>query len=163
NGLANNIFKKTLPLVGDKLGDAADFIGKFRNGLLAQIRAKLIQAGDPIGLVKEAIFKSLGKDGLDLIVKSDGSPIDAPEDVEIECTGTAVNFMIRLKKSLALVDTSAHPINFDIGVPALVLAVNGNVKVEIGFDLKLYFSISAGDGFYFNTSDSEELRIDFKV
>ena len=161
--MANNVLNKTLPMVGNRLGQAADFIAKFRNGLLAQIRAELIQAGDPIALVKEAIFKSLGKDGLDLIVKSDGSPINTADDVEIECTGSAINFKIRLLKSLAIVDTSAHPINFDIGIPALGLAVNGNVKVQIGFDLKLYFGISAADGFYFDTSAADELKVDFKV
>ncbi|NOS70945.1 MAG: LEPR-XLL domain-containing protein [Verrucomicrobia bacterium] len=163
NGLANNVLNKVLPLVGNKLSQAADFIGKFRGGLLAQIRAQLTLAGDPIALVQEAIFKSLGKPGLDLLVKSDGSPLNAASDVEIECTGSAINFKVRLKKTLALVDTSAHPINFDIGIPGLGLEVNGNVKVQVGFDLKLYFGLSASDGFYFDASDAEELRVDFKV
>lgn len=163
DGLANNVLNKTLPLVGNKLGQAADFIGKFRNGLLGQIRAQLILAGDPIGLVKKAIFDALGKPGLDLIVRSDDSPINTADDVEIDCTGSAIDFKIHLKKSLALIDTSAHPINFDIGIPGLGLAVNGNVKVQIGFDIKLYFGISASDGFYFDSSAAEELRVDFKV
>ena len=85
------------------------------------------------------------------------------DDVEVECADNAITFNIRLKKSLALIDTSAHPINFDIGIPGLGLAVTGNVKVQIGFDLKLYFGISVSDGFYFDTSAAEELRVDFKV
>jgi Ca2+-binding RTX toxin-like protein len=163
DALSNKVLNRNLPLVGAKLMEAADFIGDFRNGFLAELRTKLADAGDPIGLVKEAIFNALGEPGLDLIVKSDLSPIDSFDDVEVECTGNAITFKIRLKKSLALVDTTDNPIDFDIGIPGLGLKVAGNVKVEVGFDLKLYFGISATDGFYFDTSDAEELRIEFKV
>ena len=163
DALSNEVLNKNLPLVGDKLSDAANFIADFRAGLLADLRAKLAEVGDPIGLVQQAIFKCLGKDGLDLIVKSDGSAINTADDVEVECTGATLNFKIRLKKTVALVDTSSDPIKFDIGIPGLGLSVDGNVKVEVGFDLKLYFGINATDGFFFDTSNSEELRIDFKV
>ncbi len=163
DALSNEVFNRNLPLVGDKLNDAANFISDFRTGLLAQIRSKLAEAGDPIQLVKEAIFNSLGKPGLDLIVKSDLSPINSADDVEIDCTGDTVNFKIRLKKSVALVDTSDNPIHLDLGIPELGLSVDGNVKIELGFDLKLYFGISASNGFFFDTSDPEELRIDFRV
>ncbi|MBM3881910.1 MAG: LEPR-XLL domain-containing protein, partial [Verrucomicrobia bacterium] len=163
DALSSQVLNRNLPLVGDKLADAADFIGDFRNGLLADLRNKLAEVGDPIGLVKEAIYNVLGEPGLNLIVKSDGSPITSDEDVEVECTGDELTFKIRLKKTLALLDTSDNPIDFDIGIPGLGLSVNGNVKIEIGFDLKLYFGINATDGFYFDTSDSEELRINFKI
>ncbi|MBI2924677.1 MAG: carboxypeptidase regulatory-like domain-containing protein, partial [Verrucomicrobia bacterium] len=163
DALSSEVLNRDLPLVGDKLNDAANFIGDFRAGLLADLRAKLAEVGDPIGLVQEAIYNALGKPGLDLIVKSDGSEIDSFDDVEIDCDGETVTFKIRLKKSVALVDTTDDPINFDIGIPGLGLKVDGNVKVEVGFDLKLYFGISASDGFFFDTSDGEELRLDFNV
>ena len=163
DGLSNGVLNRNLPLVGDKLMEAANFIQDFREGFLADLRKALADAGDPIALLKKAIFESLGPPGLNLIVKSDGSPITTFDDVEVECTGDALKFKIRLKKTLALVDTTDNPIHFDIGVPGLGLHVDGNVKVEVGFDLKLYFGISAKDGFYFDTSDPEELRINFKV
>lgn len=163
DGLANNVLNQVLPMVGNRLGNAANFIGRFRAGLLAEIRTKLTQAGDPIALVRQALFKSLGADGLDWLVESDGSPINTADDIEIECENNALQFKVRLMKSLAVVDTSANPIQFDIGLPGLGLSVQGNVRVQIGFDLKLYFGLSASDGFYFNTSADEELRLDFKV
>src|SRR6185436_17488262 len=119
--------------------------------------------GDPLGLIQEAIFNILGKPGLDLIVKSDGSEIDSFDDVEVTCDGSKVEFLIRLKKDVALLDTTDDPIDFDIGIPGLGLSVDGNVVVKVGFDLKLYFGVSASDGFYFITSDDEELRLDFEV
>lgn len=163
DALANKVLNRNLPLVGSKLMEAGGFIGQFRYGLLADIRRELAKAGDPIGLVKKALFDVLGKPGLDLIVKPDGTPINEFNDVDISCNGNAIDFKIRIKKSMALVDTTANPIQFDIGVPGLGLSVDGNVKIQLGFDLKLYFGVSASDGFYFRTDDSEELKVDFMI
>ena len=163
SALSAEVFDRDLPLVGDKLGKAADVIGEFREGLLADLRAKLAEVGDPIGLVKEAIFNALGKPGLDILTKADGTALTSFDQIDIQCTEDAVSFNLRLKKSVALVDTSSDPINFDIGIPGFGLKVNGNVKIEVGFDFKLKFAISASNGFYFDTSDNEELRVEFKV
>ncbi len=163
DALTNKVLNRNLPLVGSKLMEVGGFIGQFRNGLLADIRRELAKAGDPIGLVKKAIFDVLGKPGLDLIVKPDGTPITEFNDVDIVCNGNAIDFKIRIKKSLALVDTTANPIQFDVGVPGLGLSVDGNVKIQLGFDLKLYFGVSASDGFYFRTEDPEELKVDFMI
>lgn len=163
SALSAEVFDRDLPLVGDKLGKAADVIGEFREGLLADLREKLAEVGDPIGLVKEAIFKALGKPGIDILTKADGTVLTSADQIDIQCTEDAVTFNLRLKKAVALVDTSDDPINFDIGIPGFGLKVDGNVKVEVGFDFKLKFAISASNGFYFDTSDSEELRVEFKV
>ncbi|MCC6231526.1 MAG: hypothetical protein IT580_02725, partial [Verrucomicrobiales bacterium] len=156
-------FSRNLPIIGDQLGGAADFIGEFRDGLLAEIRASLAAAGDPITLVKQAIFDSLGAGGLDLLVKSDGSALTTAEEVEVICDGNGIRFDLRLKKAVALVDTSGNPIDFDIGIPGLGLSVDGNVKVEVGFDLRLAFGLNTSDGFYVDTSADEELRLEFKI
>ncbi|MSU60792.1 MAG: LEPR-XLL domain-containing protein [Pedosphaera sp.] len=162
DGLGNKL-SRNLPLVGDQFGKAADSIMEFRNGLLAQLRQTLAEGGDPITLAKKAIFEALGTPGLDILAKSDGSPITSAEQIDIKCEGNGIKFNLRLKKSAALLDTSSDPIDFDIGVPGLGLSVDGNVKIEIGFDLKLKFAITATDGFYFDTSDPEELRVDFSL
>lgn len=156
-------FSRNLPLVGSQFGRAADFIGRFREGLLGRIRTGLAAAGDPIELVKQAIFDSIGAGGLDLLVKPDGSPLASAGDVDIACDASGIHFNLRLKQSVALVDTTGNPIAFDLGIPGFGLSVDGNVKVEVGFDLKLRFGINASEGFYMDTSDAEELRVEFKV
>ncbi len=162
DGLGNKL-SRNLPLVGDQFGKAADSIMEFRNGLLAQLRQVLAEGGDPITLAKKAIFEALGTPGLDILAQSDGSPVTSAEDIDIKCEGNGIKFNIRLKKSAALLDTSSDPIDFDIGIPGLGLSVDGNVKIEVGFDLKLKFAITATDGFYFDTSDPEELKVDFSL
>ncbi|MBL9139058.1 MAG: M10 family metallopeptidase C-terminal domain-containing protein [Verrucomicrobiales bacterium] len=156
-------FGRNLPLVGGQLGKAADFIGDFRSGLLAELRSTLASVGDPIQLAKEAIFDSLGAGGLDLLVKPDGTPLTTADEVDIICDENGITFNLRLKKAIALVDTSGDPIDFDIGIPGFGLEVDGNVKIEAGFDFKLKFGLNTSDGFYFDTSDSEEFRLEFRV
>jgi len=163
DALSIGVLNRNLPLVGDKLGEAANFIGEFRSGLLADLRNKLAEVGNPIDLVKEALFDVLGKPGLDLLIQTDGSAVETYEDIEIACVENAITFNVRLKKAIALVDTTDNPIDFDIGIPGLGLKVNGNVKIELGFDLKLYFGISTADGFYFDTSSDEEFEVYFLV
>lgn len=165
-----------LPLVGDGLSGAANFISDFRNGLLAELRRAIDAAGGSAitaieNLIKEAIWKSLGPDGLDLLVDSDtGEALDSALgygqlDVTLDCdSGLVVN--VRIKKEVALVDTSQNPIDFDIGVPGFGLEVEGNVKVAIGFDLKFGVGLNAEDGFFFNSSagaDDPELRVFFEA
>lgn len=168
NGLTAGILNSNFPLVGKQLGKAANFIGDFRSGLLQNLRNELATVGgDPLGLVRKAIFNALGKGprGLNLLVKySDGSDtVNTPDDVEVICTNGEVVFQLRLKKSLAVVDTSADPIRVDIGRPGLGLTVEGNVLVELSFDLKLKFGINRSEGFYLDTSASPELFLGLKA
>jgi Ca2+-binding RTX toxin-like protein len=196
SGLRNQVLNTNLPLVGDKLSAAANFISDFRTGLLGSIRAKLAEAGSPIDLVKEAIFSVLGPSGLNLLVKVDSTgqlldssdhviepvgdaylsrtvPITDFHDIQINCNGNNLDFKIRLMKVADLVDTSANPIAFNIGVPGFGLSVDGNVRVSLGFDLKLYFGVNLNQGFYYQadyisptgvrTPVADELRVFFKV
>ena len=109
---------------------AAQVIGQFREGLLADIRAKLAEAGDPIGLVKEAIWNVLGKPGLDILVDADGTKLTSAEEVSIECLGDTLEFDLHLAKGIALADTTADPVGFDIGIPGFGLTVNADVKAD---------------------------------
>ncbi len=169
SALGNRVFGRNLPVIGNELGKAADFIGTFRTGTLANIRQTLAAGGDPITLVKKAIFNALGKPGLDILVKADNPndptppPLTSADQVSIICVGTGLKFDLRLKKSIALVDTTANPINFQLGIPGLGFEVHANVKVEIGFDFKLKFGINPQDGFYFDTSTADELMLYFNV
>src|SRR5678815_698759 len=86
-------------------------------------------------------------------------------DVTLDCDdGLIVN--VRLKKELALLDTTQNPIDFQIGVPGFGLEVDGNVILSIGFDLKFGFGFNSEDGFFFNSSSpasDPELVLEFKA
>jgi Ca2+-binding RTX toxin-like protein len=175
DGLDSEVLNRNLPLVGKGLTGAGDFIGEFREGLLSDLRTKLAVAGDPIGLVKQAFWEVLGAPGLNLLVDAAGRPLGSADAIEIGCESVGgevvLLFNIRLGRTQTLVDTKSNPIAFDIGIPGLGLEVEGDVKVEIGFELNLFFGISAKDGFFFDTNglddasaaDDSELSVFFRV
>ncbi len=173
DGLNAIVLNQSLPLIGDGLAGAANFIEDFRNGLLASLRKEVDEAGGN-GLtavenaIKKAFWNTIGPDGLNLLVDADtGAPLDpslgySQLDVVLDCdNGLTVN--LRLRKEAALLDTT---VAFDIGVPGFGLQVDGGVQVKVGFDLKFGFGISPEDGFYFNSSapaDDPELRVFFEA
>ena len=85
------------------------------------------------------------------------------DQISLACVDDALEVQLRLNRTAALVDTTGNPIGFDIGVPGLGLSVDGNVTIEVGFDFNFGFGISASDGFYFDTSDANELEISFNA
>lgn len=171
DGLNDIVFSTELPLIGDGLAGAANFIEDFRSGLLASLRKAIDNAGGSAitaleNAIKEAFWNTLGPGGLDLLVDTaTGNELDpslgsGQLDVTLDCDNGLV-VSLRIKKAAALIDTSENPIDFDIGVPGFGLSVEGNVKVEIGFDLKFGFGFNKEDGFYFKSSANPELQIYF--
>lgn len=176
DGLNEVVYNVDLPLVGKGLKGAADFIGDIRSGLLRELREEIDAAGGN-GLtamenaIKKALWNSLGPGGLDWLVDhATGNPLDISAgfsqlDVTLDCeTGLKVN--IRIAKSIALLDTTENPIDFQIGVPGFGLEVDGNVVLSLGFDLKFGFGVDLTNGFYFNTSapaNDPELGIYFRA
>lgn len=176
DGLNEIVYSIDFPLIGNGLQGAANFIGDFRDGLLRELREEVDAAGGN-GLtavenaIKKALWNSLGPGGLDLLVDFEtGDPLDDAEgfsqlDVTLDCDeGLVVN--VRLAKSIALLDTTQNPIDFEIGVPGFGLEVDGNVILSLGFDLKFGFGVDMENGFYFNSAapaSDPELSIYFRA
>jgi Ca2+-binding RTX toxin-like protein len=175
-GLDSVVSSTSLPLIGNGLAGAANFIKDFREGLLKSLRDEVAAAGGNgvtavENAIKKAFWNTLGPGGLDILANATtGAPLDpslgyGQLDVKLDCdTGLAVK--LQLKKEIALVDTSANPIKFDIGVPGFGLKGDGNVIVSVGFVLQLGFGVNKEDGFYFDSSapaSNPELQIYFRV
>src|SRR5262249_31241628 len=87
------------------------------------------------------------------------------DDIEAPITRNAgsidaVQFNLTLGKSLTLAKTA---VNFNIGIPALGLAVDGGVSVTLDFVVKLRFGVSRTAGFYLDTSQPDEIKVDLKA
>ena len=172
-GLDEVAFDGDFPLVGDGLSKGANFIRNFREGLLADIRDKLASVGgNPLDLVKQAIWNVLGGPGLNILVDPANPAIllTSFSQIDIDCingaNGEELDFNLRLKSTVAVVDTTDDPLEIDIGFPSLGLEIDGNVQIELGFDLLLHFAINKTDGFYFHTANANgdpELVVDLKI
>ena len=170
DALDAKVFDVSLPLVGTKLQQGAQFIQDIRDHVIAKLKALPNQTRE---LVQQAIFDSLGPGGMNILTldptfndsntDGDNNPSTNPDtvadfhDVPFTLTSNSIEFTLVIHKTKALVDTSANPINFDIGFPGLGLKASGNVIVETGFNFTLGFGVNKTDGFFFDTSAPEEL------
>ena len=158
-GLDSGVFNIDLPLIGDQLSKAADqgvhFIGNIRNGILTELKQNLaggVTKG--VAFVRGALLKALGPTGLGLL--------DDIESVITKKNGItdSVQFNLVLRKS---VDVFKTTVGFDIGVPALGLAVNGGVLLSLDFQVVLRFGVSRDAGFYLDTSVQDEIKVGIKA
>ena len=150
----------SLPLIGGKLKDVAQFIGEVRSTLLPALGSP---AGKTVELVQTALFNALGPNNLDLLVLDpnfDGVAGLTFADVPFSTGSGEVFFDLELDQTLFTASTS---IDFDIGIPALRLDVMGDVMVELAWNLDLGFGVSNTEGFFVDTSAANELAVSLMV
>ena len=166
SALESEILGATFPMVGDGLKDGAAAILSFREGMLTQIKQS-IGGSDLRTLIDDGLtslftgLNLLRSDDPDLVNVRwlDASGIDLgdnPMFADVEA------FQIDLDLHQALID-AGFDLDFDIGLPNLNFDVDGKVNFKLGWDAVLSFGVSREDGFYFNTSQDDELSIHFKV
>ncbi len=133
--------------------------------MLARLRALANHSDDA---VRQALFEVFGPAGLGLLRDGADSGADVDlDDIQIVSTAEDVSFAMRLGQDLSLLTV---PIDFDIGLPALGLEVDGDVNVRLGWDFLMGFGVSRSDGVYFNTAAKDnagnsapELTVDLEV
>src|SRR5262249_26636988 len=106
----------TLPFVGNKLKDVADFIGSFRSQVIARLRAA---PGMACNAVRDVLFDVFGSGpqshfALGLLLNADGSPAMTPDAIATPfCNSDRLQWNLRLGHTYA----SDAAIDFDIGLP----------------------------------------------
>ena len=167
----------TLPLVGDKLAGAADVIGDFRSGFVDDFRQAIEDLANPGDAASGAdplstiLFNLLGSDagGLNLLldITDDGliTVDDVQYDTNLDEPGVAfadsfIKWNFKLGGNLLNVGAG---IGFDIGIPGLGLETEGDIKLDISWELALGFGITGTDGFYLDISDDSELELNVDV
>ena len=174
DGLNSQAFSDSLPLVGSHLRDGAQVIETFRNGMLAKARVATQDLGNTIidGL-RHGLYELLGPANLNLLVfkhsdnslewASDLTPTAADLDkfvkVNLGSSGDSLEFDLHLHQNLAEAVRPgglATNIGFDLGLPGLALSVNGQVHLDIGWDLYLGLGFNTTDHFYLVTKPKDE-------
>ncbi len=149
NALNVKVFDPPLPLVGDKLTDAAQFIESFRENLVSQIRDTLDKAPAlAADAVKTAIWNVLGNvpGGANIIQNKPGDPdgVADKDDIVLNVDESHVEFDMTLGQDYL----AALPTGFDLGLPALNLKAAGGIAVDVNWSLPFGFGVDNG-GFYF--------------
>ncbi|MGD1704988.1 hypothetical protein [Dapis sp. BLCC M229] len=162
DGLNGEILGVSLPIVGDALAEteASQFIEDFREDVLEELRRQINNAGDNvIEVVQKALFDVFGASGLGLLQDGDGQSGITLEDILVIETDDDIQFDMNLGQNTNF----EIPAGFDIGIPALNLDVDANVDVDLDWNLDFGFGINEDQGFYFNTSDEDELEVTLKA
>ncbi|MBK7677462.1 MAG: hypothetical protein IPJ27_23445 [Candidatus Accumulibacter sp.] len=158
--LKRNVLGADFPLVGDQLSRTLDFIQRMRQELKGDLG--LLPSFGAVA-VQEALYAGLGPNGLNWLQDrpTDSDTLVTANDIEILTDGDDyVQFNMVLAEDYRLIDAD---LDFDIGLPGLGLALDGDVAVGGGFRWDLRFGVSKTDGVYVDTSASAEpeLKVTF--
>ncbi|PLX94607.1 MAG: hypothetical protein C0619_02600, partial [Desulfuromonas sp.] len=173
-----------VPIVGDAFSYGVDFIEDVRKDFIEPLRA-LIEAvedaaDDFADADKNLISKFLNDTLGSLIQATEYDSTDAPAvdefqgyygndaDKKIALTTNLDDYLnggstelkdTYIQWNLAIGDTYTFgtDFGFDVGLPGLGLEADGDVSIDIGWDLDFGFGISFQDGFYIDISDGNEL------
>ncbi|MAE67893.1 MAG: hypothetical protein CMJ18_26865, partial [Phycisphaeraceae bacterium] len=163
-GMRGELFGVPLPLIGDALKEEADFLDALRT----EVETALTNAAnDGATALRQAIFDVVGPSNLDLLLDFDADNDVDLDDVDMTFGADFLEFGMQLGRPPLELEV---PIDFDLGLPGLGLDVDGDVRVELGFNWFVGFGINPDDGVYFATQRPEpgqendpELQVNLEV
>ena len=150
-----------IPLVGDQLKGAVQFIQDLRDGVTNALSSTGEQS---IELLHESLYAVVGPSGLNWLKDRNGNGVDETDIVispgAISASTSEVRIDMKLGQSANLVNV---PIGFDLGFPSLGLELDGRVQLKVGFEWDLGFGISKSHGFYVSSAAKDELKISLEA
>ncbi len=149
-------FANSLPLVGKGLstatGSTVDFLKDLKTTLNNQLDTGSVEQ------IQQTLGDALGQNGLGWLQDVNGDGNKDAGDITLNDTAQQVTFGFSLGRDPV---SLASGIGFDIGLPALGLAVtdNSKVKTDVGFSLNLGFGVNKDTGFFVDTAPKDELKV----
>ena len=156
--LREQVLNQNLPIVGEQLESAADFLKDVREDALPILRDRL-QPQQLVDEVKQILHDALGKFMLLDDINSDGT-IDY-RDIDLNLDAGSQEAALNL--SLGDTYTVAAGIDFDLGLPGIGLDLAGDVAASLDWRIDVGIGVTRSDGFYIDTADVNELEIDVEV
>jgi hypothetical protein len=168
--LDGEVFGVSIPLIGDKLSSAADFIADFRDDFIGTFREEVEKLTSPgENIISRELFELLGPAGLGILLDYNGDGFINVQDVALttnidqEGLPFSENFIqwnVRIGGPVANANAG---IGFDLGIPGLGLETEGAIDMQIDWELQFGFGLSGEDAFYIDISDDSELQVDIEV
>jgi Ca2+-binding RTX toxin-like protein len=170
DALDGQIMGFELPLAGDKLGDAVQFIEDFRSGFIKDLRNLVENAPSLAAETVQGFLFDLLHTKFDILADTDGDSVIDLDDVIIEGLETLdspdfsddyLQWNVLLGKAITPVDIN---VPFDLGFPALGLEGDIALDVTLGWELGIGLGISIADGAYidvrrqdYTTADEDDV------
>ncbi|SVE26574.1 uncharacterized protein METZ01_LOCUS479428, partial [marine metagenome] len=178
-GLSSNL-SIDLPIVGEKLGSAAEFLRDMRLGLLAELKEKVSGDGKLVEVARDAIFDVVGPAGLDFMLDADDDGSVTVDDVlvgwfakdgallrkwqlgeAVPEEADSIQFDLKLGDSALLAGVD---IPLELDLPGFDLSLDGGLALSMDWSLDLGFGLSVSDGFYLATNvDPAEPEFEVKI
>lgn len=157
--LGDEILGLPVPLIGEGLADAVDFLDRLRDALSDPLDVP----GLPAAAARQVIFDVLGPSGSlaggqGILADRNGDGAITVDDVGLE-SGDG-ELVYRLKIGQSSVPAVAN-IGLDVGVPALGLEVQGEAAIQFGYGFEIGFGIHESNGVFLELIDGEELDLSF--
>jgi hypothetical protein len=158
--LGDEVLGIPVPVIGQGLSDAVDFLDRLRSELGSSIDVP----GIGVATARQAIFDALGPGsslggGSGILGDLNGDGAITIDDVGLELNGDdEVLYRLKIAQSSVAASTS---IALDVGVPGLGLVVDGNAAVQFGYSFDVGFGLSANEGPFVQFFDGDELQLDF--
>ncbi|MHB1439033.1 MAG: hypothetical protein ACYCVX_16010, partial [Thiobacillus sp.] len=177
--VSSNFASVVLPMLGDQLANAAQFINDFRRDFvqplsdaIESIENAATDFADPQrNLLSIEIFKLLGPAGLNVL--KDGP--DAGTDISVTDVVLGTNFnaedmpdfsetYMQWVVEIGDLYEVGSGIAFDLGVPGLGLETTGAITLVLQWSMMLGFGLSGDKGFYLvDIPERPELAIDARI
>ena len=170
---------RDIPVIGEKLAAAGNFVRDVRVGFLNDLREKLSAEGGTVPILQSSLWDlfGTGTDGLNLILDKDNNTIIDKNDISIEWVDRDGIVMSQwVKGALPPAAADAIQVDMDLGknliaanidipldfeVPGFSLDIEGGFTFDLGWAWDFGFGISTSSGFYLktNTDDTKEIRV----
>jgi hypothetical protein len=163
DAMSGNVFGVQLPIVGDSLKDRATFISDLRTQVVQKLQQAFNSGNKAASVVQSVLGDLLGESGLGWLKDVNGDGHKNAGDITAtpvnDANGKAqrIDWVVPLGTSIV----ATAPVGFSLGLPGLGLAASPNsaVQLSLGYDFRLAFGVSRTEGFYFDTSAADELKV----
>ncbi len=168
-----------IPLIGDKLGEAASFLRDIRQGILGDLRQKLSGNGKAVELIRETLYDVFGPNRLNILLDTNKDTRISIEDVQIGWYDKLGNLMQNWTMGSS-VPVGADAIQFDMdlggrlvgtgfelpldfSIPGFSFDVDGGLALDLGWKFDFGFGLSLQDSFYLSTNKDASSEIQLGI
>ncbi|WP_442508220.1 hypothetical protein SH528x_007181 [Novipirellula sp. SH528] len=163
--LDTSLLGNELPLVGNQLAEAADFLLQMRDSVVDNLN--LYGKSISIDSVRQGIFDAFGPGGFDWLQNdpASGDSVVNIDDVKMVTDSVTVEgreLVVGVEFQMDLVaptETLEFPVDLDLLLPGLGLEIDALADVMFGFHLPLSVGVSIADGVYIDVQRANDLEI----
>lgn len=158
-----------LPLVGNQLAEAADFLLQMRDSVVDNLN--LYGKSISVDSVRQGIFDAFGPGGFGWLQNdpSSGDSVVNVDDVQVITQAITIGgreLVVGVEYQMELVTPPQllqSPVDLDLLLPGLGLNVDALADVMFGFHLPLSVGVSIADGVYIDVDRANDLEISLDV